>query len=92
MYGADDDKREHDDNSKDDHHGATPINPAQSLFKRPRDFRHAQIFSESSAIWAFESPNIEQVSNLAHTFLINGVRNSRGRSSCTQHEFQPVLD
>ena len=33
MYGADDDKREYDDKSKDDHHGATPINPAQFLLK-----------------------------------------------------------
>jgi hypothetical protein len=71
MYGADNDKCEHDDNSKDDHHGATPINPARSLFKRPRDFRHAQTFSKTSAIWAFKSPYIEQLLNLAHAFLIS---------------------
>jgi hypothetical protein len=61
MDGADDDKCEHDNNSKGDHHGATPISPARSESNLLRDFRHAQIFSESSTIWALESPDIEQV-------------------------------
>jgi hypothetical protein len=69
MDGADDDKCEHDNNSKGDHHGATPISPARTKSNLLRDFRHAQIFPESSTIWALESPDIEQLSTLtSHIF------------------------
>ena len=54
-----------------------------------RDFRHAQIFSESSTIWAFESPDIEQVIGPASHFFDYWL-GTHGSGRISQTEFQPA--